>query len=95
MPPSRASRAQNLIFRFLQNVRAVAQPLHDLAPCRRQAPPMRAVPLHPVPTPASQKTRVQIWLFENTDMRIEGRIIVSCLPWTAGLRGRACLLRLR
>ena len=40
---------------------------------------MRAVPLHPVPTPASQKTRVQIWLFENTDMRIEGRIIVSAL----------------
>jgi len=48
-----------------------------------------------VPTPASQKTRVQIWLFENTDMRIEGRIIVSCLPWNVGLRGRACLLRLR
>ena len=56
---------------------------------------MRAVPLHPVPTPALQKTRVQIWLFENTDMRIEGRIIVSCQPLTAGLRGRACLLRLR
>ena len=52
---------------------------------------MRAVPLHPVPTPASQKTRVQIWLFENTDMRIEGRIIVSCLPWTRGLgAARAC-----
>ena len=33
---------------------------------------------------------MQIWLFENTDMRIEGRIIVSCQPLTAGLRGRAC-----
>lgn len=32
-----------------------------------------------VPTAAPQKTRVQIWLFENTDMRIEGRIIVSAL----------------
>ena len=41
MPPSRASCAQNLIFRFLQN-----------------------------------KTRIQVWLFENTDLRIEGRIIV-------------------
>ena len=24
-----------------------------------------------------QKTRVQIWLYENTDLGIEGRIIVS------------------
>ena len=23
----------------------------------------------------SQKTRIQVWLFENTDLRIEGRII--------------------
>jgi len=37
---SRAARAQNLIFRFLQN-----------------------------------KTRIQVWLYEQTDLRIEGRII--------------------
>ena len=24
---------------------------------------------------ASQKTRIQVWLYENTDLRIEGRII--------------------
>jgi hypothetical protein len=27
-----------------------------------------------------QKARIQIWLFEQKDMRIEGRIIVSSLP---------------
>lgn len=25
-----------------------------------------------------QKARIQIWLFEQKDLRIEGRIIVSC-----------------
>ena len=29
---------------------------------------------------APQKTRVQIWLYENTDLRIEGRIIARAAP---------------
>lgn len=26
------------------------------------------------------RQKVQIWLYEQADLRIEGRIIVSCLP---------------
>lgn len=29
-----------------------------------------------VSLPRLQKTRIQVWLFENTDLRIEGKIIV-------------------
>lgn len=29
--------------------------------------------------PDFQKTRIQVWLFENTDLRIEGKIIVRAL----------------
>ena len=28
-----------------------------------------------------QKTRIQIWLYENADTRIEGRIVVRCKPY--------------
>ena len=31
----------------------------------------------PITSPRSQKTRIQIWLFEQPNLRIEGRIIVS------------------
>ncbi len=62
----------NLIFRFLQNVSpflpAFAAPavLHTFV-CARRA--MRA----------GQKSRVQLWLFEQTNIRIEGRIMVRPL----------------
>ena len=29
----------------------------------------------------TQKTRIQIWLYENADTRIEGRIVVRCKPY--------------
>lgn len=56
-----------------------------MAPCRRRTPFAR-----PVLASASQKTRVQIWLYENTDMRIEGRIIVRACPGTRGSGAAGC-----
>ncbi|KAM3295911.1 hypothetical protein ACQJBY_038307 [Aegilops geniculata] len=60
----------NLIFRFLQSVRPS---LSSPPPCL--FPRARAwVSLTPFPPP-EQKARIQIWLFEQKDVRIEGRII--------------------
>eukprot|EP00965_Chrysotila_dentata_P006816 222945-Pleurochrysis_carterae.AAC.1 len=44
--------------------------LSVLSPARASLPPDRSHAF------ALQKTRVQIWIFENTDLRIEGRIVV-------------------
>ena len=43
---------------------------HHVQPCRHA----RALTLARSYSSA-QKTRIQVWLFENTDLRIEGRII--------------------
>ena len=75
------ARAQNLIFRFLQNVRRLALepallgvPAAAMSACGSSAPSNSEA--DPAPARPGQKTRVQIWLYENTDLRIEGRIIV-------------------
>ncbi|EMS55221.1 hypothetical protein TRIUR3_01147 [Triticum urartu] len=59
----------NLIFRFLQSVRPSLSSPPPFFPRARAS-----VSLTPFPPP-EQKARIQIWLFEQKDARIEGRII--------------------
>ena len=75
------------------NVRARSQPLPPAAaaPSACAALPPRPPHAHEPRSPApphqnlifrflQSKQRIQIWLFENTEMRIEGRIIVRTPP---------------
>jgi small nuclear ribonucleoprotein E len=64
----------NLIFRFLQSVRIPYPPPDTPAPSTPSSP-LLALLLTLILV--EQKARIQIWLFEQKDMRIEGRIIVS------------------
>ena len=78
------SLAQNLIFRFLQNVRRrshccrCARIVLPRCPAAAGRQACACIALTVVPSRARrpQKTRIQVWLYENTDLRIEGRIIV-------------------
>jgi hypothetical protein len=67
-PPILLAALQNLIFRFLQNVRSSLLVLRSIS--------VYLSSISFILSPAFQKSRIQIMLYENTDLRIEGRIIV-------------------
>jgi len=70
----------NLIFRFLQSVRtpALFGFLSRALAAGRPGPALITCP-RLVLCSLEQKARIQIWLFEQKDLRIEGRIIASPL----------------
>ena len=67
----------NLIFRFLQNVRLPSLSLRiSLSiPIQRSLTATAPFFFIIIVFRDLQKTRIQVWLYENTDLRVEGRII--------------------
>lgn len=70
-----------VIFRFLQTVRRCSVPSrHSLSRRARGCVGCRVPTLPPCPAPlarapACQRTRIAVWLYEQSSLRIEGRII--------------------
>ena len=67
----------NLIFRFLQNVRLPSRSLRISlsVPILRSLTATAPLFFIIIVFRDLQKTRIQVWLYENTDLRVEGRII--------------------
>jgi hypothetical protein len=67
--PSRATAARERLPARAQSPNARLPTTHLTSPRRPQSrPPRRA---------SAQKTKVQIWLFEQTSTRLEGKVLVS------------------